>query len=78
MKLTLIRSATLKLEYGGICFLIDPAFADKLTGPSFAGKSKNPLVDLPMRKEEIIAGRCGHRLAYSFGPLRQSGAGNHR
>ena len=56
MKLTLIRSATLKLEYGGQCLLIDPAFSDKLTGPSFAGKSKNPLIDLPMSKEAIMAG----------------------
>lgn len=54
MKLTLIRSATLKMEYGGSCFLIDPAFADKLTGPSFAGKSKNPLIDLPFNKEGIM------------------------
>ena len=56
MKLTLIRSATLKLEYGGTCFLIDPAFSDKLTGPSFAGKSKNPLIDLTMSKEKILEG----------------------
>lgn len=56
MKLTLIRSATLKMEYGGHCFLIDPAFADKLTGPSFAGKSKNPLVDLPCSREMIMEG----------------------
>jgi L-ascorbate metabolism protein UlaG (beta-lactamase superfamily) len=55
MELTLIRSATLKLNYGGLCILIDPAFSNKLTGPSFAGKSKNPLVDLPMKKEEIMA-----------------------
>lgn len=55
MELTLIRSATLKLNYGGSCVLIDPAFSNKLTGPSFAGKSKNPLVDLPMKKEEIMA-----------------------
>lgn len=56
MKLTLIRSATLKLEYGGRCLLIDPAFTDKFAGPSFAGKSKNPLIDLPMSREDILAG----------------------
>ena len=55
MELTLIRSATLKMNYGGSCILIDPAFSNKLTGPSFAGISKNPLVDLPMKKEEIMA-----------------------
>ena len=36
--------------------MIDPAFADKFSGPSFAGKSKNPLVELPMSKEEVTAG----------------------
>jgi len=56
MKLTLIRSATLKLEYGGRCLLIDPAFTDKFAGPSFAGKSKNPLVELPMTREAVLAG----------------------
>ncbi len=56
MQLTLIRSATLKLEYGNQRFLIDPAFSAKLTGPSFAGISKNPLIDLPMTEEAILEG----------------------
>ena len=56
MKVTLVRSATLKLEYGGQSLLIDPAFTDKFAGPSFAGKSKNPLVELPMTREAVLAG----------------------
>ncbi len=56
MKLQLIRSATLLMTYGGHSFVIDPYFADKLTRPSYAGKSKNPLVELPMTAEEILTG----------------------
>lgn len=53
MRLTLIRNATLILEYRGRRLLIDPYFAPKHTLPSYTGKSKNPLVDLPCTAEEI-------------------------
>ena len=56
MKLQLIRSATLRITYGNHCFLIDPYFAEKFSRPSFAGKSNNPLVDLPFSPTEIISG----------------------
>lgn len=54
MQLQLIRNATLRLTYAGHTFLIDPFLAPKLTLPSFAGKSQNPLVDLPDTPENII------------------------
>lgn len=56
MQLQLIRSATLRLEYAGHRFLIDPAFSPKHTRPSYAGKSPNPLVDLPMAPAEVLMG----------------------
>lgn len=56
MKLQLIRSATLKMTYSGHCFITDPYFAEKFSRPSYCGKSKNPLVNLPMHSSEIMAG----------------------
>lgn len=54
MEIQLIRNATIKLKFSGKTFLIDPYFADKHSQPSFAGKSKNPTVDLPVPIEEIL------------------------
>lgn len=56
MQLQLIRSATLRIEYAGHTFVIDPYLAAKHSRPSFAGKSPNPLVDLPCSPPEVIAG----------------------
>lgn len=56
MKLQLLRNATLKLSYGGRTILVDPYFAPRHSLPSFAGRSPNPLVDLPLPVEEILAG----------------------
>lgn len=55
MKIQLIRNATVKIFFGGKCFLIDPYFSEKHSQPSFAGRSLNPTVDLPMSTEEIIS-----------------------
>lgn len=52
----LIRNATMRLNFGPICILTDPLFAEKHTLRSFAGKSPNPLVDLPMSPVEVLAG----------------------
>ena len=52
MKYQLIRNAAAKLFYGGSVFLLDPAFAKKGTGPSYAGKEHSPLVDMPCRMWE--------------------------
>lgn len=56
MKLRLIRSATILLEYAGKKIIIDPCLAAKHTLPSYAGKSPNPLVDLPCDPRQVIAG----------------------
>lgn len=54
MKIQLIRSATVKLNYVGKTFLLDPNFAPKESMFSYAGKSFNPLVDLPIDPKNII------------------------
>ncbi len=56
MKIKLIRNATLKLTYAGHIFLIDPYFAPKHTLPSYTGRSPNPLIDLPEKPEDVLAG----------------------
>jgi L-ascorbate metabolism protein UlaG (beta-lactamase superfamily) len=56
MQLQLIRNATLRLTYHQQVILIDPYFAPKHTLPSYADKSPNPLIDLPLPAAEIIKG----------------------
>lgn len=76
MKLQLIRSATLRMTYSGHCFVIDPYFADKFSRPSYAGKSRNPLVELPMPLSEILTGiemvLISHFHSDHFDPAAQS------
>lgn len=62
MKIQQIRNATLKIEYGGIKFLLDPWLQDKGTGfsapaivPEMMG-IKNPLNVLPIQPDEILEG----------------------
>lgn len=62
MKIQQIRNATLKIEYGGITFLLDPWLQDKGKGfcakavlPEMAG-IKNPMNDLPLSPQEILSG----------------------
>lgn len=58
MKLTQIRNATLKLEYAGTRFLIDPMLSEKGAWPGFPGTARshlrNPLVELPVSIEELL------------------------
>lgn len=54
MKIQLIRSAALKLYFDTCVILIDPCLAPKFGMPSYAGISKNPLVDLPFPIETIL------------------------
>lgn len=55
-----IRNATIKVSYGETTFLIDPMLSDKGTYPGFdntyRSELRNPLVDLPMAAEKVIAG----------------------
>ena len=56
MKLRLIRNATLRINYANKEFVIDPSLMPKYTIESFAGVSRNPLVDLPCPPEEVVEG----------------------
>ncbi|WP_449253349.1 MBL fold metallo-hydrolase [Brevundimonas naejangsanensis] len=55
-----IRNATAKITYAGQTFLVDPLLAPKGAYPGFEGtfhsEQRNPLVDLPMTTEEVMAG----------------------
>ena len=56
--LTQVRNATLRIDYGGVRFLVDPLLAAKDAYPGFEGTAnsqrRNPLVPLPMPVESII------------------------
>jgi L-ascorbate metabolism protein UlaG (beta-lactamase superfamily) len=56
MQIRLIRSATMQVHYAGQKFITDPYLANKLSLPSYRSVSKNPVVDLPIPAEEVIAG----------------------
>jgi L-ascorbate metabolism protein UlaG (beta-lactamase superfamily) len=56
MQHQLIRNATQLLTYGGHRLLLDPYFAPQFTRPAYAGKSQNPLVELPITTRQIIEG----------------------
>lgn len=54
-----IRNATLKINYAGMTFLIDPLLAAKGSYPGFEGTARsqlrNPLVELPVSIPNILA-----------------------
>ena len=58
MHCTQIRNATLRLDYGGQRFLIDPMLADQGAFPGFAGtmhsETANPTVPLPVPLEQLF------------------------
>jgi L-ascorbate metabolism protein UlaG (beta-lactamase superfamily) len=58
MKITQVRNATLRIEFGGARFLVDPVFADKDTYPGFRGTYRDhlkwPTVDLPLPLSQIL------------------------
>ena len=53
-----IRNATLKIEYAGTTFLVDPMLAPKGAYPGFPGtynsQLRNPLVELPLPLDEVM------------------------
>ncbi len=58
MKITLIRNATLRLEYGGLTWLVDPMFAEQGANPPVSNSSndrRNPLVPLPVSADSLSA-----------------------
>jgi L-ascorbate metabolism protein UlaG (beta-lactamase superfamily) len=76
MKIQLIRSATLRIEYAQHRFVIDPYLAAKHSRPSFSGKSPNPLVDLPCAPQDVIAdiewAMVSHMHSDHFDPAAQA------
>lgn len=56
MKIQLIRNATMKITLAGKTVLTDPMLLPRQGFESFAGKEKNPVVDLPLPVEEILKG----------------------
>lgn len=58
VKFQQIRNATIKLEYAGTIFLIDPMLAKKGAYPGFEGTYnshlRNPLVELPLPVSEVM------------------------
>ncbi len=58
VKFQQIRNATIKVDYAGTTFLIDPMLAKKGTYPGFEGtynsELRNPLVELPMPVSDVI------------------------
>lgn len=56
--LTQVRNATLRIDYGGVRFLVDPLLADKEAYPGFEGTAnsqrRNPLVPLPIPLASIV------------------------
>ncbi|WP_028547157.1 MBL fold metallo-hydrolase [Paenibacillus taiwanensis] len=58
MNITQIRNATLRVQFGGVEFLIDPFLAAKGAYPSFPNTPNadkhNPLVELPVAAEEVV------------------------
>ncbi|GAA0322136.1 MBL fold metallo-hydrolase [Sphingomonas oligophenolica] len=56
--LTQVRNATLRIDYGGVRFLVDPVLADKDAYPGFEGTAnsqrRNPLVPLPLALASIV------------------------
>jgi L-ascorbate metabolism protein UlaG (beta-lactamase superfamily) len=56
MRLRLLRNATMLWNYNGRRILTDPYFADRFAAPSYSGRSRNPVVALPLAIDDILAG----------------------
>lgn len=56
VKIQLIRNATMKITYAGKTILTDPMLSPKGELDAFAGKEKNPTVELPITHFEVVEG----------------------
>lgn len=59
MQIQLVRHATLRVEYAGVTFLVDPMFSSKgemPAVPNTPNQRPNPGVELPISVEEVLAG----------------------
>ena len=56
MQIQLIRNATLRITYRDHLFITDPYLAPKHSQQPLIGKSRNPLVDLPMPADDVLVG----------------------
>jgi L-ascorbate metabolism protein UlaG (beta-lactamase superfamily) len=58
LRITQVRNAMLRVEIGGVRFLIDPMLAEKGAYPGFEGTAnselRNPLVSLPLPIDEVL------------------------
>jgi L-ascorbate metabolism protein UlaG (beta-lactamase superfamily) len=58
LRITQVRNATLRVEVGGVRFLIDPMLAEQGAYPGFEGTAnselRNPLVPLPLPVDEVL------------------------
>lgn len=58
VQVQLIRNATVKIDFAGTTFLVDPMLSSKGTFPGFEGtyrsELRNPLVDLPFSADEVL------------------------
>lgn len=59
LAVTQIRNATMRIQYAGVRFLLDPMLAEKSAYPGFEGTPnsdlRNPLVHMPFPLEDVIA-----------------------
>lgn len=71
MKIQLIRSVTLRLDFAGRRYLIDPWLAGKRGRPQLWWQTTFPIGRVSVASGGYPArGRRGDRLAPSLGPLR--------
>ena len=55
MQMQVVRNATLRMTYGNRVFITDPYLARKHSQEPLIGRSRNPVVGLPLPVEEILA-----------------------
>jgi L-ascorbate metabolism protein UlaG (beta-lactamase superfamily) len=76
MKFTQIRNATIKIEYAGKKFLVDPMLSAKGAFPGFPGTVNshiaNPTVDLSVPMTEILDVDTGKLEEVSYPGLMRS------